>query len=974
MTSQTEMEVLTAGFAEFYSALYPGTQPYAWQMRLVSTIAEQGRWPDQISAPTGAGKTGVIPAHVYLNAVAGEALGGTDGPTALGRRLQQLPRRMVITAPRRALVDDQSDVSARIQEKLQGAEDGILRRVRTGLELRAGAARLGEHPLPPSLLVDTVRGALPRKQYLDGDAWQTHPTYAALIHMTPEMLGSAVLFRHYGAGRKRRPQDAGLLGLDTVAVIDEGHLQRQLLLTARRVGVLNALSTLPSERPTLQVVATTATPPGDDSGTTVVDVHASDLSTDAELEKRMQAAKTLETMEPEGAGRSNERAQEIVDLLLQLKKEAENQPRHAPVGFVANTVASALQVSKALEKVLERQGLDPSRVFTVVGRMRPIDRQLDLAQHPGVLTPQGCPDVDFIISTQVLEVGVDLDLFGLVTELPSGSALAQRAGRVNRVGDYSGSRVVVVLPRKPTEGVYTVDEQNQARDWIRELDGNISPWQVHDHPAPAPALPRRALQRLELWDAHYFAATSERLVGEDRGSGVELWTRDSFDSVADVSVVVRGLPPDDALAARVLELMPPQRLEMLPASFVTTQEVLLDYLNDPATKGATRRFFRWNPMEGRAEVFRADSGNGLAATDLGLAPGAVVIVDNTAELFEGKSLTGKRENPLADQRQEAELVRAEQVEDAKLSRASIAVRPTKGQDATVDWMSPYSRLSDAQAAGVFAALDAIGEDDALPDASESGEDELQRSIALALDRHGASEGRPRVSIDVVAEPGPDPQVAVIVERVPAWDEEEVVYEATSPAPVALADHSAAVSQRAERIAQILDLSPELTKAVRAAGQLHDAGKADLRFQAVLRLRKTLPTGLRELAKSSRRSRRLEKEIRSAYDLTGWRHEQVSAAVADSMLPLDAPHRDLTLRLVGTSHGYGRSDFPSDASALLTADSGFTDSVWRAGDRLFGEGIWEYLIDETHRRYGIWTSAFLEALLRAADGTISGEGK
>ena len=39
-----------------------------------------------------------------------------------------------------------------------------------------------------------------------------------------------------------------------------------------------------------------------------------------------------------------------------------------------------------------------------------------------------------IVATQSLEVGVDLDLAGIVTELAAGSALAQRAGRANRRG------------------------------------------------------------------------------------------------------------------------------------------------------------------------------------------------------------------------------------------------------------------------------------------------------------------------------------------------------------------------------------------------------------------------------------------------------------------------------------------------------------------------------------------------------------
>ena len=42
--------------------------------------------------------------------------------------------------------------------------------------------------------------------------------------------------------------------------------------------------------------------------------------------------------------------------------------------------------------------------------------------------------------------------------------------------------------------------------------------------------------------------------------------------------------------------------------------------------------------------------------------------------------------------------------------------------------------------------------------------------------------------------------------------------------------------------------------------------------------------------------------------------------------------------------------------------------------LVGEGEWESLIDRTDRQWGHWGTAYLEALLRAADCTISREGK
>ena len=42
--------------------------------------------------------------------------------------------------------------------------------------------------------------------------------------------------------------------------------------------------------------------------------------------------------------------------------------------------------------------------------------------------------------------------------------------------------------------------------------------------------------------------------------------------------------------------------------------------------------------------------------------------------------------------------------------------------------------------------------------------------------------------------------------------------------------------------------------------------------------------------------------------------------------------------------------------------------------LFDLGGWDDLIEQTQQRYSVWGCAFLEAILRAADGQVSGEGR
>jgi len=168
--------------------------------------------------------------------------------------------------------------------------------------------------------------------------------------------------------------------------------------------------------------------------------------------------------------------------------------------------------------------------------------------------------------------------------------------------------------------------------------------------------------------------------------------------------------------------------------------------------------------------------------------------------------------------------------------------------------------------------------------------------------------------------------------------------------VPLARHADAVAAVAGLLGTSLGLYSDEVEVLRLAGQHHDDGKADPRFQEVLG--RTVDGPL--LAKSAYRSASSDKADRSAAGLpSGWRHEQLSALEAWRAVP--EPARGLVTRLAGTTHGHGRCGFPHGAASLLGVTR---DALPDDAQALFDEGEWEQLVQDTDERHGVWALAFL----------------
>lgn len=185
------------------------------------------------------------------------------------------------------------------------------------------------------------------------------------------------------------------------------------------------------------------------------------------------------------------------------------------------------------------------------------------------------------------------------------------------------------------------------------------------------------------------------------------------------------------------------------------------------------------------------------------------------------------------------------------------------------------------------------------------------------------------------------------------------------------------------------LPHDFIDAFECAAQLHDLGKADLRFQTFLfggdHIRASLHSSL-PLAKSAGLND-VSVHFREAWNRSGlpdhFRHEMLSLQLAEvfELIAENDPHRDLILHLIATHHGYGRplapvciddKPEPLEFSWLvqypLHPVSEAERRNWTAPHQ-FDSGVarrfWKLV-----RQYGPWGLAWLEAIFVLADRRCS----
>ena len=896
--------------------------PFSWQEEVLDHICEHGVWPERINAPTGSGKSSVVDIHLFANALA--AVGAAP----------RVPRRLCVTVGRRALVDSQATRADKILGDLKDAladesgEPGILRRVAEALQ--SFQTRNDDKRSIP-FEIGHIRGELSNRNLPVTDI-----SACAIIAATPDMYGSRALFRGYGSTKAARPRETALLTMDTVMVLDEAHMNRQLLHTTQRIAELQKRE-VNLGVPTLQVVETTATPStGDSESTTLgVDIEALDSPNDKELHRRVYSHKELVLRpidkwdgKPGNAATVKAAVDAIKDFLAHREVGKGSEVAHT-VGCIVNHVRTAISIKEELAKDLAED-----EVQLLVGRMRPYDLK---KLHPDLFTTEGDKSVKVVVATQTLEVGIDVDFADLVTELAPASSLAQRFGRVNRLGHRDDSKVVVIEPAsgdsvKKDAPPYRAVDLSNAYAWLEALNGaenpSVNPAAMVKNP-PVQSSPERLLyQRPEWPDLLEFSRTDENPYDEP---DLDLWLHDSLDAeTAMGGVIVRdNLPSNTSAAMEILKTsyFAPSDRETFPANLKILQEIL-DYQDEHGVK--PRKFLY---RQGEISLWQdADHGD---ENNQSLAPGDVLILDTGSIPFTNQGIAvTQRELPS----------KKEELKAVPFLNGTLYVYE-KCADREEDFRE-YLGLSPGEVAELLDTQSAKGE----------------KRIASELTTE-AEDGQ-----EVIA------WYAKVTDDKESVEGSDIAQELVLAGPVLLDDHQNDVAERTRQLAENLGLAPEFSEALELAAKYHDEGKRDLRFQQML----GADPDADALAKSGHRSVAEAYRARSRSALPrGWRHEQLSALIVAASPEKVGEHRDLVLRIIGCSHGHGRFSFAHDAGFLLKEgylpEGTDYEALKEQATRLFNVGYWDNLMEQTSRTYGPYATAYLEAVERAADAQISREG-
>jgi len=869
-----------------------GFEPLLWQRRLFDRFCSNDV-PRICDLPTGMGKTSVI--HLWMLALWCQ----------IREKQPRLPTRLVYVVDRRTVVDQATDIAERIQRNLP------------------------ELGLPKQWLsVSTLRG-----QFADNREWAVDPSRPAIIVGTVDMIGSRLLFGGYRSSYKLRPLDAGLLGQDSLLVLDEAHLSvpfEKLVRTLGDEGPFQRNQGLPMR--VMCMSATTA-----DNGPVPFKLVQTDLEGDPDTNPIVRRYAAKKRLILEAPIEKNKVWHGIVEAVAGLVKD------NARVVVFTQKPEEASEIANAL-----RKRLSAGAVEVLTGTMRGLERDelLEKAVMKRFLDGDEKPEdrsgknPAVLVSTSAGEVGFDLNADHMICDAAPLDSMIQRLGRVNRRG-YGDANVYVYVAKadekpakvkgKKSAGKNkwesaaaaalrcleqllpnedgTLDASPKAMD---QLKGTLARKEFLAALSPRP-------DTVELTDILLDAWSMTTIAGRMPGRPpVAPWLRGLDDEEPQTTIAWRS--ELDVEGFGLLDLADIE--DWFDAHRVLPHETL----SVPAYKACKWILDRWEQLSDEDRLTIGDrpcivDRGGLQKFDMKSLvdelkrklPDSPIV---NSDIVVPSSFGGlQRKQGLLDPKAPAPVDSADLAKDASLSISDVA-DTERGR---------YRLLRD----------DALGSESPLVGASP----ENQRNFA-------------RFAIDL---PGDGDSVRQLISLVPKkeWTEYGTSRQSLQ-AHVSLVEKYAGEirSRMASRFAGHISVSEEgvFCAAFRLAAEWHDKGKdREIWQRAVGRTPEEGPMG-----KSGCSMRRIA---------GGYRHEfgSLREFAAEHSGKIAADVFDLAMHMIAAHHGRGRPHFPR---------GGFDPDARAKSAEIALESVRRFA--RLQRRYGYWRLAWLENLLRCADAMASAE--
>ena len=1026
---------LTAGeFCDFFEAIH-GVPPFPWQERLLRDwVGGPKGWPEILDLPTGSGKTAVLDIAVFH--LATEADKGVE---------RTAPVRIAFVVDRRLIVDDAFNRAKKLQDALADAAGnsdapGIVRRVARCLgrlaehpgrpllarRLRGGVPREDDWartPCQPTILcstVDQVGSRLLFRGY--GVRDRMKPVHAGLlgsdclilldeVHLSRPLRQTLTAVKKYRCRCECPPQAPFEVALLSATPGETNNRPE------REQREPFQLTQEDREHPVLRRRLDAAKP------AKLCDIKG-------------KQGQIVEDQRVEAV------AEQVAAALPYLQERQIDAPA---IGIIVNRVLRARRIFECLKQTYGATDDMPARadVELVIGPAREIDRQARADKLGPIKTgaDRQLPRPLIVVATQTIEAGVDLDFDALITEMAPLDALKQRFGRLNRAGRLNRNGCPIkpfaavlahredARPGKEGDPVYgqaagntwtalqklaeergdpaIVDfgiSRGDDTPWV----GEISPEQMQREGllASKPDAPVLMPAYVDLWAQTWPLPAADPeislfLHGSDRSpTTVQIVWRGDIDRAAlrgewpgvDLKQLLAAVPPRPAeaieislrAARRWLGAVQADHAPEHPEDFADVAE-----RNRDEVRAVGAPAFRWAGPD--SELSEAIYPNQIRPNDLIVVPADYGGCDK----FGWKPEARERVRDVADAaalpfagrrfavRIAAALVHADlpspDDQNAVAARDGAAAFANKIPEIVAEWRDAPRRRRASDL--VDALLDA-----APPEGIKKRLERLKstrRGLLQPIFPYGDDQEERPHGIVLVAPKGivtPQTEMVALDEGgVPATEDDDLG--STSGEPLTLAQHSCDVGADARGFAHRIGLPPAMVGDIALSGYLHDAGKADERFQAMLYGGDWFAVNENAvLAKS------LPGVGQAARDRAGlpdnWRHEALSVRLArkHSRFQQEAHDKELVLWLIGVHHGYGRPLFPHadpcDAHdrELPAIEGGRTMLKAGAGPQSlafeFKGWDWPQLFDRLKHRYGAWELARMEAIVRLADHRAS----